>query len=65
MSLPNEVLTYGQMTAFVQLSINYLNLSRSVLAERYAEARGTLLLNSALSLSGINDLGRNIRYTDR
>ena len=78
-SLPDRVLAYGQMTAFVQLSINYLNTSRSVLAEHYAEgamqtileclrrsladandleARGTLLLNSALSLSGINDLGR-------
>ena len=78
-SLPNRVLAYGQMTAFVQLSINYLNTTRSVLAEHYAEgamqtileclrrsladandldARGTLLLNSALSLSGINDLGR-------
>ena len=78
-SLPARVLAKGQMTAFVQLSINYLNPSRSPLAERYAEAamntileclrraladpadldaRGTLLLNSALSLSGINDLGR-------
>lgn len=79
MSLPDKVLAYGQMTAFVQLSINYLNLTRSPLAEHYAEAsmktvleclrrsladkqdvdaRGTLLLNSALALSGINDLGR-------
>ena len=79
MSLPDRVLAYGQMTAFVQLSINYLNLTRSPLAEHYAEAsmktvleclrrsladkedvdaRGTLLLNSALALSGINDLGR-------
>ncbi len=78
-SLPDAVLAYGQMTAFVQLSINYLNPTRSPLAERYAEAsmktildclrrslsdkndadaRGTLLLNSALALSGINDLGR-------
>ena len=83
MSLPNTVLVYGQMTAFVQLSINYLNLTRSVLAEHYAEgsmktileclrrcladaedveARGTLLLNSALSLSGINDLGREPEF---
>ncbi len=83
MSLPDKVLAYGQMTAFVQLSINYLNLSRSVLAEHYAEgsmksileclrrslsdkndldARGTLLLNSALSLSGINDLGREPEF---
>ena len=82
-SLPGRVLAYGQMTAFVQLSINYLNLSRSVLAEHYAEgamktileclrrsladandldARGTLLLNSALSLSGINDLGRSSEF---
>lgn len=82
-SLPNSVLTYGQMTAFVQLSINYLNLTRSVLAEYYAEgsmktileclrksladsedmeARGTLLLNSALSLSGINDFGRTPEF---
>ena len=82
-SLPDRVLAYGQMTAFVQLSINYLNLSRSVLAEHYAEgsmkaiieclrrsladagdmeARGTLLLNSALSLSGINDLGRSPEF---
>ena len=82
-SLPDSVLTYGQMTAFVQLSINYLNLSRSVLAEYYAEgamktiltclrrsladkedldARGTLLLTSALSLSGINDLGRESEF---
>jgi len=82
-SLPDKVLAYGQMTAFVQLSINYLNLSRSVLAEHYAEgsmktileclrrsladkadmeARGTLLLNSALSLSGINDLGRSPEF---
>ena len=79
MSLPDRILAYGQMTAFVQLSINYLNLTRSPLAEHYAEAsmetileclrrsladktdadvRGTLLLNSALALSGINDLGR-------
>lgn len=77
--LANNILVYGQMTAFVQLSINYLNLTRSPLAEHYAEAamkttieclrrsladkndtdaRGTLLLNSALALSGINDLGR-------
>lgn len=82
-SLPDKVLAYGQMTAFVQLSINYLNLSRSVLAEHYAEgsmkailqclrqslsdkndidARGTLLLNSALSLSGINNLGREPEF---
>ncbi len=82
-SLPDHILTYGQMTAFVQLSINYLNLSRSVLAEHYAEgsmktiieclrksladkedldARGSLLLNSALSLSGINDLGREPEF---
>lgn len=79
MSLPDQILAYGQMTAFVQLSIHYLNLTRSPLAEHYAEAsmktileclrrsladhndtdtRGTLLLNSALALSGINDLGR-------
>ena len=82
-SLPNKILAHGQMTAFVQLSINYLNLSRSPLAERYAEgamktileclrraladandldARGTLLLNSALSLCGINDLGRSPEF---
>lgn len=82
-SLPNRILAYGQMTAFVQLSINYLNLTRSPLAEHYAEAsmktileclrrsladaqdmdaRGTLLLNSALSLSGINDLGREPEF---
>ena len=82
-SLPDRILAYGQMTAFVQLGINYLNLSRSPLAERYAEAsmntileclrcsladagdldaRGTLLLNSALSLSGINDLGREPEF---
>ena len=82
-SLPDRILAYGQMTAFVQLSINYLNLSRSVLAEHYAEgsmqtileclrrsladaddleARGTLLLTSALSLSGINDLGREPEF---
>ena len=82
-SLPNHILAYGQMTAFVQLSINYLNLTRSVLAEHYAEgsmktileclrrslsdsadmdARGTLLLNSALSLSGINELGRSPEF---
>lgn len=79
MSLPDPILAYGQMSALVQLSINYLNLTRSPLAEHYAEAsmktileclrrslsdkndsdaRGTLLLNSALALSGINDLGR-------
>ena len=73
MSLPGRILAAGQMTAFVQLSINYLNLTRSPLAEHYAEgsmktileclrrsladqndmdARGTLLLNSALALSG-------------
>lgn len=78
MSLPDNILAYEQMTAFVQVSINYLNLTRSPLAEHYAEAsmkttveclrrnlagkndvdaRGTLLLNSALALSGINDLG--------
>lgn len=83
LSLPDKVLTYGQMTAFVQLSINYLNNGRSILAEHYAEgsmktileglrrsladkndvdARGTLLLNSALSLSGINDLGREPEF---
>ena len=82
-SLLDKMLAYGQMTAFVQLSINYLNTSRSVLAEHYAEgtiktileclrrsladvhdldARGTLLLNSALSLSGINDLGRSPEF---
>lgn len=82
-SLPDSVLSYGQMTAFVQLSINYLNLTRSTLAEHYAEgamktileclrrsltdredmdARGTLLLNSALSLCGINDLGREPEF---
>ena len=82
-SLPDRILTSSQMTAFVQLSINYLNLSRSVLAEHYAEgsmktileclrrsladkndldARGTLLLNSALSLSGINELGRSPEF---
>lgn len=82
-SLPDHILAYGQMTAFVQLSINYLNLSRSVLAEHYAEgsmqtileclrrsladaddleACGTLLLTSALSLSGINDLGREPEF---
>lgn len=78
MSLPNGIIAYGQMTAFVQVSINYLNLTRSPLAEHYAEASmktvieclcrslsdkndadalGTLLLNSAMALSGINDLG--------
>ena len=71
------------MTAFVQLSINYLNHSRSPLAEHYAvasmqnileclrrsladandlDARGTLLLNSALSLTGINDFGREPEF---
>lgn len=79
LSLPGNILAYGQMTAFVQLSINYLNPTRSPLAEHYAEAsmqtileclrrsladgsdadaRGTLLLNSALALFGLNDLGR-------
>ena len=83
MSLPKSILTYGQMTAFVQLSINYLNLTRSPLAEHYAEgsmktiidclrrclahekdvdAYGTLLINSALSLSGINDFGRTPEF---
>ena len=83
LSLPDHILAYGQMTAFVQLSINYLNPTRSPLAEHYAEApmktipeclrrsladqndtdaRGTLLLNSALSLSGINDLGREEEF---
>ena len=83
MTLPNKTLAYGQMTAFVQLSINYLNLSRSPLAEHYAvasmqtileclrrsladandlDARGTLLLNSALSLTGINDFGREPEF---
>ena len=78
-SLPGNILAYGQMTAFVQTAINYLNPTRSPLAERYAEAtmkttleclrraladeedadaRGTLMLISALALSGINDLGR-------
>ena len=82
-SLPASVLSYGQMTAFIQLSFNYLTPSRSMLAERYSEAsmktildclrtsiadpadlesRGTLLLNSALSLSGINDLGRDFEF---
>ena len=82
-SLPDHILAYGQMTAFVQTSINYLNLTRSVLAEYYAEgsmktvleclrrsladhddleARGTLLLNSALSLSGLNDFGREPEF---
>lgn len=79
MSLPNGIIAYGQIIAFVQVSINYLNLTRSPLAEHYAEASmktvieclcrslsdkndadalGTLLLNSAMALSGINDLGR-------
>ena len=83
LSLPKSVLTYGQMTAFAQLSSNYLNVYRSPLAEHYAEASmktvleclrislaeptntdaiGTLMLNSALSLSGINDLGRDIEF---
>ena len=78
-SLPAHILAHGQMTTFVQLSINYLNLARSPFTEHYAEvsmtnileclrrsladkngtdALGTLLLNSTLSLSGINDLGR-------
>lgn len=82
-SLPDQILVSGQMTAFVQLSLNYLNLTRSVLAEHYAEgsmktileclrrsladkedmeARGTLLINSAISLSGINDLGREPEF---
>ena len=82
-SLPDFVLTSGQMTAFVQLSLNYLNLTRSSLAEHYAEAsmktileclrrsladredmdaRGTLLLNSAISLAGINDFGREPEF---
>lgn len=30
MFLPRRILAYGQMTAFVQLSINYLNLSRDI-----------------------------------
>lgn len=38
MSLPDPILACGQMTAFVQLSINYLNLTRSPLTEHYAEA---------------------------
>ena len=38
LSLPGNILAYGQMTAFVQLSINYLNPTRSPLAEHYAEA---------------------------
>lgn len=83
MTLPDYVLTAGQMTAFIQLSLNYLSPDRSMLAEHYAEgsmktilaslrlslsepdnkdARGTLLLNSALSLSGINDLGRSFDF---
>lgn len=83
MSLPNHILIYGQMTAFAQCSFNYLNLTRSLLAEQYAvatmktiltalrksiadpsdaDARGTLLLCSALSISGINDLGREIEF---
>lgn len=82
-TLPDSVLTTGQMTAFVQLSLNYLSPDRSMLAEHYAEgsmktileslrlslaepdnkdARGTLLLASALSLSGINDLGRSFDF---
>ena len=43
-SLPTHILAYGQMTAFVQLSINYLNLTRSPLAEHYAEASMTTIL---------------------
>ena len=83
MSLPDKILMAGQMTEFVQISMNYLNLTRSPLAESYAEgamktlinclrtsisdhenrdARGTLLLISALSLSGINDLGRDFEF---
>lgn len=83
MSIPDKILTYGQMTSFVQLSLNYLNLSRAPLAEHYAEAsmktileclrrslsdkqdkeaRGNLLLSSALALSGINDLGREMEF---
>lgn len=87
MSLPSKILAYGQMTAFAQLSFNYLSLTRSMLAEHFAEAsmktvlsslrislstdttstenkeaRGTLLLNSALSLSGINNLGRDFDF---
>lgn len=82
-ALPDSILTYGQMTAFVQLSCNYLNLTRSMLAEQFAEAsmktilsslrksladpddldaRGTLMLCSALGISGINELGREIEF---
>lgn len=83
MTLPTNILAYGQMTAFVQLSCNYLNLTRSIIAERFAEAsmktiisslresiadpsnqnaKGTLMIISALSISGINDLGREIEF---
>ena len=34
----NGIFAYGQMTSFVQLSINYLNPPRSPLAEHYAES---------------------------
>lgn len=34
----NGIFAYGQMTSFVQLSINYLNPPRSPLTEHYAES---------------------------
>lgn len=83
MSLPDKVLAYGQITAFAQLSCNYLNLTRGALAENLAEgsmktiltclrqsiadptnqeARGNLMICSAISLSGINDFGREFDF---
>lgn len=83
MSLPSKVLAYGQMTAFAQLSCNYLNLTRGTLAEHISEAtmktilsclrrsiaepedmdaRGNLMICSAISLSGINDFGREFDF---
>ena len=44
MSLPDHILTYGQMTAFIQLSFNFLNTTRSILAEKYAIASMNTIL---------------------
>jgi len=83
MGLPEKVLVAGQITAFSQLTCNYLNLTRGMLAEKLSEgtmrtiieclrvslrdpadqdARGNLMIASAIGLSGILDFGRQADF---
>jgi len=83
MGLPEKVLVAGQITAFSQLTCNYLNLTRGMLAEKLSEgtmrtiieclrvslrdpadqdARGNLMIASAIGLSGVLDFGRQADF---